>query len=370
MSVPQEEQSSASRRLSFLNERSALLAVALAVLIFAIDVAMPLGVAGGVPYVVVILLALNVSQPRFVVWAAIGCSCLTLLDVVLSEGPGGTEWWKVVVNRLLALFVIWVTTWLGLQRNRADIERRRHLEELAHLGRVQTAEHLATALAHELNQPLAAILLQAEVADRLIEHFKPHDDVPSGVDLRRALLEITQQSQRASEILRTLRRMIRKGCSTRVEVAINDLVRDVRSWFEPLLRQANIDLRCELAQQLPVVRVDRVQIEQVLVNLLRNASDALSNITVERRIILETRADPIGVRVAVCDSGTGVPPEHRPRLFESFATTKPDGMGLGLVISRSIVEAHGGRLWLETNPHNGRAPGATFVFTLPLSTDE
>ena len=176
---------------------------------------------------------------------------------------------------------------------------------------------------------------------------------------------IAQQSQQASEILRTLRRMIRKGCSSRAEVAINDLIRDVRSWFEPLLRQADIDLRCELAQQLPVVSVDRVQIEQVLVNLLRNANDVLSDVTHDRRIILETRADPLGVRVAVCDSGPGVSLEERPRLFERFATTKPNGMGLGLVICRSIIEAHGGRLWLEIDPHSNLTPGANFMFTLP-----
>ena len=200
----------------------------------------------------------------------------------------------------------------------------------------------------------------------LIENIVPREDLPSDTTLRRAMIEITQQSQRASEILRTLRRMIRKGISTRSELAINDLVRDVRSWFEPLLRQAGIDFRCELAQQLPVVSVDRVQIEQVLVNLLRNASDALSDVKSERRIIIETRADPIGVRVAVCDSGPGVPLEQRPHLFERFATTKPNGIGFGLVICRSIIEAHGGRLWLETDPHSASAPGAIFVFTLSM----
>ena len=356
--------------LARLRERPVLLTIGLAFAIFVIDAALPLGVAGGVPYVAVILVALNVPAPRFVVGTAMACSVLTLLDILISAGPGGTEWWKVIVNRGLALFAIWVTTLLGLQRNRADAERRRHLDELAHLNRVQTVEQLATAMAHELNQPLAALSLHSEVAARLMEQFAPRDESPSATDLRSSLREITQQSQRASEILRTLRRLVRKGLSSRAEVSINDVIRDVRRWFEPIVHQAGIDLRCELAQQLPAVIVDRVQIEQVLLNLLRNASDALSGSKPDQRIIIETRTDPIGVRVVVRDSGLGVPLEQRDRLFESFATTKPNGMGLGLALSRSIIEAHGGRLWLETDSSaTPQMSGATFVFTLPRNCD-
>jgi signal transduction histidine kinase len=291
---------------------------------------------------------------------------LTILDLFVSVGPGSTEYWKVLVNRGLALFAITVTSTLGIQRNRAAEESRKHLEVLARTQRAQTVEHLAMAIAHELNQPLAACSLQAELALALM----PASMETGGTSQRlRPLLEnVVEQSQRASSILRSLRELVQNGRGERSTVAPNELVKSALRWFEPSARPHRIRLELELAQQLPSVVGDRVQLEQVLLNLLQNACDAfLSSNAVERTITLRTAVSMGGVRISVSDSGPGVSPEIEDKLFDRFYTTKPDGMGIGLAMSRSIVEAHGGRIWLE---HATAPSGATFTIELPPEAPE
>ena len=349
-------------------ERRTLINVALvALLVFVVDVLLPLGVASGVLHVGVVLLALRSSSDRVVIGTAIACSLLTLLDMPLSPGPGNTEWWKVVLNRTLSLLVIWVTAILGRQRNLAAEAQRRHLSELAHLGRVKTAECLAGALAHELNQPLTAVALQAEVARQRLS-----GSADSG-ELDAALREIADQSHRASDIVKALRNLVRRIESDRQMVDLRELLDTALRLMQSAAASAKVELRSQ-SMALPVLtRADRVQIEQVLLNLLQNGVDALTSVsTSQRQITITTSATstpPYEVRVEVSDSGPGIASELAQRLFDPFCSSKSHGLGMGLAISRSIIEAHGGRLWLvssaEPSLPNSPRLGTTFAFTLP-----
>lgn len=341
--------------------------VILAALVFVVDVLLPLGVASGVLHVGVVLIALRSTSERMVLGTAVGCSLLVLLDMPLSQGPGNTEWWKVIVNRGLSIFVVWVTAILGRQRNRAADAQRRHLAELAHLGRVKTAECLAGALAHELNQPLTAVALQAEVAR---QRLAAGNDLG---ELDAALREIADQSHRASDVVRAVRNLVRRTESERQEVDLRELLDGSMRLMQMAARQAQVELRLRSAPQRLLVRVDRVQIEQVLLNLLQNAVEVLSSSDQNHRHVTITTSQTSSreVRVEVQDSGPGIPPELAQRLFDPFCSSKSHGLGLGLAISQSIIEAHGGRLWLasaeEPNNQNSTHPGTTFAFTLPIA---
>lgn len=343
------------------NRDRRLLAITLALGIFLVDVVTPLGVASAVPYATVILLTLSRPQPRFTIAMAVFCCVLTILDLFVSVGPGSTEYWKVLVNRGLALFAITITTTLGIQRNQAAEESRKHLDILARTQRAQTVEQLAMAIAHELNQPLAACSLQAELALATLPTSLEKDGPNLG--LRSLLENVVEQSQRASSILRSLRDLVQNERGERASVAPNQLAKSALHWFEPTARQHRIRLEHELAQQLPCVLGDRVQLEQVLMNLLQNACDAfISSNAVERTIKLRSAVSIGGVRISVSDSGPGVSREIEDKLFDRFYTTKPNGMGIGLAMSRTIIEAHGGRIWLEQQTD---AAGATFTIELP-----
>lgn len=340
--------------------------VILATFVFVVDMFLPLGVASGALHVGVVLVALRSSSPRLVTGTAVACSFLTLLDIPLSPGPGSTEWWKVILNRGLSIFVIWVTAILGGQRNRAAEAQRRHLAELAHRDRIKTAECLAGALAHELNQPLTAVALQAEVARQRLA------GVDGAADLDTALREIAEQSHRASDIVRALRNLVRRTEAERRVVDLRELVDESLRLMQMVATSAQVNLRIRSSPQRLLVSVDRVQIEQVLLNLLQNAVDALSSVATEQRQVTIT-AGPTSaheVRVEVSDFGPGIPDELAQSLFDPFCTSKSHGLGMGLAISQSIIEAHGGRLWLvsvnERNLLNSTYSGTTFAFTLPM----
>lgn len=347
-----------------LSDRPAVLSLALAGTVFAIDLCLPLGVAAAVPYTFAVLLALK-AQARWLALALAGlCWVLTVAKMGIVSERGTTELWKVLVNRGLALFAIGMTTFLGIRRRQAEIERaeaeeraREHLAALARMGRLHTASQLATGLAHELNQPLAAASLQAEIAKRLAEGgVPPHDLLPS-------LQEIAEQSQRAADIVRGLRRMLRQDDPAPSRIDVVDMARTVVRLIDPQARRTGVSVLLELVP-VPPVRGDRVQLEQVLFNLLQNAVEAVSAVTGGPRVVIVTTArhGSDQVSVTVRDSGDGLPAGNEHRLFERFFTTKPNGMGMGLAISRSIVEAHGGKIWASPAPDRG----AVLTFTLPV----
>lgn len=358
-----------SSKATRTERRTRIVVAILAVIVFVIDVFLPLGVASGVLHVGVVLVALRSLSERFVIGTAVACSLLTLLDMLLSPGPGSTEWWKVVVNRGLSLFVIWVTAILGGQRNRAAEAQRRHLAELAHLGRVKTAECLAGALAHELNQPLTAVALQAEVARQRLS------GVADSGELDAALREIADQSHRASDIVKALRSLVRRTESDRQVVDLRELIDESLRLIQSAAKSAIVELRFRSSAHPVRIRAVRVQVEQVLLNLLQNAIDALSaNPEGQRQITVTiSHSSPSEVRVEVSDSGPGIASELVQKLFDPFCSSKSHGLGMGLAISRSIIEAHGGRLWLlpvqQPSLPNSPRLGTTFAFTLPVSKD-
>jgi two-component system, LuxR family, sensor kinase FixL len=216
---------------------------------------------------------------------------------------------------------------------------------------------MAAALAHELNQPLTAILSNAHAGERYLAQAAP----PLG-EIREILQDVVGDARRAGEVIQRLRSLLRKDDTKFLALDINIVVREmaVLTHTEAVLRNLTVDL--ELASDLPPVRGDRVQLLQVLLNLVVNGMEAMGAQAEGRRIEIRTARGAEAVRVAVRDEGPGIPPEMLKEIFETFYTTKLKGMGMGLAISRSIVEAHGGQLWAENNPDRG----ATFWFTLPI----
>ncbi|MDY3552879.1 ATP-binding protein [Gemmata sp. JC717] len=341
-----------------LATRPATLALALVAFVFAVDLSLPLGVASAVPYTFAVLLALR-AKPGWVGPAVAGlCVVLTGAKIGIVPERGNTEMWKVIANRCLALFAIGMTTLLGLLRRSAEARVRQHEALLARMSRVAVAGELATVLAHELNQPLAAVCLQADLAVHLATDAAP-------AELKAALGEVAEQSRRAADIVRSIRRTVRPAGAAHGPVDVNEAVRDVARLLDWRARRAAAGVSLALApDHLPPTYGDRVQLEQVLVNLLQNALEAVEAVSGPRLVVLETRPAGAAIEVRVRDTGPGVSAPEK--IFERFYTTKPDGMGLGLAISRSIVHAHGGALTAANRPDGG----AEFVCVLPAYIEE
>ena len=246
------------------------------------------------------------------------------------------------------------------ERRAAEHEMQRHRAEMAHVTRLSTMGELATSLAHELNQPLTAILSNVQAAQRFLGA-----NPPNLTEVRDILKDVVQDNNRASEVIQRLRALVRKDASAFVALDIGDLLRDVVRLVhsDAILRHSRVVL--EVAPGLPPVLGDRIQLQQVALNLLLNAFEAMKDCPSGRRQV-EVRVELDGarmVRVAVRDCGAGLGGGPVERIFEPFYTTKPTGMGMGLSISRSIIEGHGGQLRAENNPD----AGATFSFTLPMA---
>lgn len=246
-----------------------------------------------------------------------------------------------------------------LERKRAEQKARQHEAELAHMARLNIMGEMAAGLAHELNQPLSAIV---NYAHGCVRRLRSHGD--SSAELLDVLEQVCTQAERAGEIIRRVRNFVRKQGPQRAPVDINALIGEVASFIESDVNRDRITLRFELTQGLAPVIADKIQIEQVVLNLLRNAIDAIKSAASYRReLILHTEPRGDGtVEVSVSDTGVGIPEDMMEHVFEPFVTTKRDGMGMGLSISRSIIDTHGGRLWTE--PRVGG--GAVFRFTLPI----
>jgi PAS domain S-box-containing protein len=238
-----------------------------------------------------------------------------------------------------------------------EVSLREAQTELAHVSRVTTMGELAASIAHEVNQPLAGIVTNANAGLRWLA-----GDSPNINEAREAIRRIIRDGNRASDVIARIRALFEKACTTKEQLDINAAIEEVVILTQSEARRNQVALRMELAADLPPVKGDRVQLQQVIMNLILNAIEAMS--TVEgraRELVIKTqRGDDTEVQVAVQDSGIGFDPQSAERLFDAFHTTKPGGLGMGLSISRSIVETHGGRLWAVSND----GPGATFQFTL------
>ncbi|MGE5304498.1 MAG: sensor histidine kinase [Alphaproteobacteria bacterium] len=246
------------------------------------------------------------------------------------------------------------------QRKESELDLRRQRAELAHVARISMMGELAASLAHELNQPLTAILSNAQAALRFMAANSP--DLG---EIREILKEIVQDNSRASEIIRRIRALVKKEDLEFVPVDVASIVADVMLLVHSDAVLQNVQISFEASSDLPPVRGDRVQLQQVILNLLLNAFDALKGCPAQdRRVFLRVeREDRHTVKVMVRDRGAGLNRGNFTKLFQPFFTTKRDGLGMGLSICRSIVQAHGGRMWAE----NDLGYGATFCFTVPVA---
>lgn len=255
-----------------------------------------------------------------------------------------------------------------------DVTERRDMEkgldrarsEVAHVGRLATMGELTASIAHEVNQPLAAIVTNGEAGLRWLDR-----EVPNLPQVRTSLEHMIRNGQRASDVVRRLRALSRKADPTYGPVSVPEVVNDVALLIERELLAHRVTLTVEAAPGLPAVRGDRVQLQQVLMNLMLNGMQAMDGVTERpRRLAVEIRhtgepGEADGVVLSVSDAGNGIDPAHLPRLFDAFFTTRQEGMGMGLSICRSIVEAHGGRI-SASNRHDS---GASFQVSLPAWQD-
>ncbi|MCK6371837.1 MAG: PAS domain S-box protein [Gammaproteobacteria bacterium] len=248
-------------------------------------------------------------------------------------------------------------------QKQAEEEALRHREQLMHASRLTTMGEMAAAMAHELNQPLSAIATYTAACQRLLTQGES-----ARADVNSALREIGAQAHRAGEVIQRMRDFTRSRESLRKVVDLYPLVDEVRPLAELDAKANDVRLMIDIEPDIPPINADRVQVQQVVLNLLRNGVDAMSSTPVpERALQLHAYRDSDKtVRVDIIDAGGGVPDEVRARLFTPFFTTKEMGMGMGLAISRSIITAHGGKL----DCCNNRDRGATFYFTLPTALEQ
>jgi C4-dicarboxylate-specific signal transduction histidine kinase len=241
---------------------------------------------------------------------------------------------------------------------RAQEQLQQAQAELAYITRVMTLGELTASIAHEVNQPLAAIVTSGDASLRFLALDPPQLD-----EVRDALQRMISDGRRASDVVQRIRALTRRSEPRSVAVDLNHVIRDSVVLVRREVASQRVAMQLDLMPELPSVSGDAVQLQQVVINLIINGIQAMESVTdrVCELLIRSGRSDAGEVLVSVQDSGAGIDPQHLNRLFDAFFTTKPDGMGMGLAICRTIIEAHGGRLWATGNA----GPGATFQFSLP-----
>ena len=249
----------------------------------------------------------------------------------------------------------------SVERKHAEEARREVQTELARVSRVTTMGELTASLAHEVNQPIAAAVTNANTCLRWLT--RDHPDVE---EARAAAMRIVKDGTRAAEIVKRIRLLFKKSTPQRELVDVNEAIREMIVLLRSEATRYNITVRMELAADLPWIMGDRVQLQQVLMNLMVNSIDAMKELDGARELAVKSQsAEKEEVLVSVSDTGVGLPPQQADQIFNAFFTTKPHGTGMGLRISRSIVESHGGRLWAAENSPRG----ASFYFALPTKIE-
>jgi two-component system sensor kinase FixL len=242
-----------------------------------------------------------------------------------------------------------------IQKKEMEILKQR--DELLHVTRVGKLAEFVSSLAHEISQPLTAILSYTQAAQRIFAGREPK--------LQEILQHIVNDNHRAADVIQRMRLLLKKSNPEIKPLDINDIINETIMLITTDAGIRNVVIKTDLDINLPLIRGDQIQLQQVLLNLISNSFDALDNIQGTREIMIRTaRKNANTIIVKVKDSGCGVPAKNIPKLFTHFFTSKTDGLGMGLSISRSIIEAHGGRFGVKNNPDRG----ATFYFTIPIST--
>jgi C4-dicarboxylate-specific signal transduction histidine kinase len=313
--------------------------------------------------IVIVLLSLRASFVPSAIVAIIAYICLDYFFTapLFTLGMSQTLDFVAPIAYVTTAFVI-TRLMSRLRKSSEDQKRaeealRRSQAEMAHVTRVVTMGELAVSIAHEINQPLSAIVTNGSACLRWLASDPPNLD-----EAREAARRIVSDGNRAGEVITRIRGLLRKSDTEKVRLDINQIIGEVVGLTQDEAKRKKVALRMELGPDLPAVLGDRIQLQQVILNLVLNGIEALTSVKDRKRQvqIRSDRCESNKVLVTVQDSGPGIDCENLEKVFDAFYTTKPQGMGMGLAISRSIIEEHGGRLWATTDDGSG----ATFQFTL------
>jgi C4-dicarboxylate-specific signal transduction histidine kinase len=344
-------------RKSSTNAILVIAAAIIAAAIFVVDTLTRPAVA--VLYVAVVLLAIRFCERRGVLLVALGCVALTILSYILSPDRAQEN---VFINGVISILAIGVTTYLALENQSAVGALHKGQMELAHVTRVTTLGQLTASIAHEVNQPLAGIISNAQACQRWLSKEPPDLD-----EARNSVEWIINDGNRASEVIQRVRALANRADTQKAPLDINDVINEGVTLLQRELTSHRVSLRLELMPHLPTVMADRVQLQQVIINLVMNGIEAMQLVTDRaRELVIRSYKDQTNhVLVTVMDCGVGISDKNTDQMFDAFFTTKSSGMGMGLSICRSIIGTHGGRM-LATN---NAGPGATFQFLLPANRE-
>lgn len=324
--------------------------------IFVGDTFTSLEIAVAVLYVAVILISVRFDRPAVVVSFGAASAVLTVLSYLLT--PRGIQE-AGLANGALSLIAIGATTYLALRIGEAEARVRQTQAELAHMARVTTMGELAASIAHEVSQPLAGIVASGHAALRWLAARPPDPG-----EAKRALQRVVADADRAGEVIGRVRNLVAKAPPSRDRLDLGVLIAEVLALTRGELRRNRVVLQTDLADDLPQPLGDKVQLQQVVLNLVINAAEAMGGLdSGPRDLLVGAASDGRTITVSVRDTGVSLSPAAVEQVFEAFHSTKPGGMGMGLAISRSIVEAHGGTIYAAVN----HPRGMVFGFTLPVT---
>ncbi|MDH7796950.1 MULTISPECIES: ATP-binding protein [unclassified Beijerinckia] len=322
-------------------------------LIFVADTITNFEIAFAVLYVAVILLSARSGRPRAILAVGVASGLLTILSYVLTR-HGNPE--SGLMNGALSLLAIATTSYLAYKTETAEVAARETRADLARMARITSIGELATSIAHEVSQPLTAIVANANAAMRWLAATPPRQDEAS-----RAIERVVTDAGRAGEVIGRVRQLVARVPPSKAQVDIIDVIEETLALTRGEMLRNAIVLRTDLADDFPVVMGDKVQLQQVILNFIVNAMEATQR-SETKEILVSAAADGTKITVSVRDTGIGVPSDVADRVFEAFYTTKSTGIGMGLAISRSIIEAHGGAVYVAPN----YPQGTVFGFTLPF----